>query len=107
MIDLKKHVEKNRNGSILETPEGWVQFWRFEDSIYIDDLEVYEPGKQSVIRMTEKIENLAKEEGRRFLYTNLHPVVPGTDRMRHIVEKYGFKPVYESAVIVILKKEIV
>lgn len=105
-INISKHVKQNRNGDILETPEGWIQYWRLPNGIYIDDLEVYNPGQQSVLRLAGAVEAIAKEEGRKYLYTNLHPSIDGTARMLHIVSKFGFLPTTIDDVIIVLRKDL-
>lgn len=106
MIDIKKHIIKNRNGCVLETPEGWVLYWRFDDSIWIDDLEVYETNNQVALRLASAVERIAREEGRHFMYTNLHPMIKGTDRMEQLIMKFGFELYSESDLINIYIKEL-
>lgn len=104
--NIIEHTRVNRNGDVIETPEGWVQYWRLPDGIYIDDIHVNRTGEKAVIRLAGAVEQIAKEEGRKYLYTNLHPHIPGTDRMLQIVHKYGFKVIGMHDVIIILRKEI-
>lgn len=106
MLNVSEHTRQNRDGDILETPEGWVQYWRLPTAIYIDDICVFQTKQQAVLRLAGAVEQIAKEEGRKYIYTNLHPSIPGTDRMLHIVTKFGYKVICENPVIIVLRKEL-
>lgn len=105
-FNIIEHTRQNRNGDVLETPEGWVQYWRLPEAIYIDDIHVNKTGEKAVVRLASAVEQIAREEGRKYLYTNLHPHIPGTDRMNEIVHKFGFRIIGMHDVIVIYRKEI-
>jgi hypothetical protein len=106
MLSIAQHTKSNRDGDVLETPEGWVQYWRTRDGIYIDDICVYKPGQKAVIRLAGAVEKIAKEEGKKYLYTNLHPQIAGTERMHMIVYKFGFRPIIMHDIINVYRKEI-
>lgn len=105
-MDITKHTKVNRNGDVLNTPEGWVQYWRLPEGIYIDDICVFKTGQKAVIRLAGAVEQIAKEEGRKYLYTNLHPAIPGTERMIEIIHKFGFRPIIMHDIINVYRKEI-
>lgn len=108
-IDLSNHLEENRNGQVIETPIGWVMFWRpDEKSMYIDDISVFPEFRHLgfVVDLASIVEQIAIAEGRNMLYTNIHPTVDGADRMHEIVVRYGFVPYLVSEIINVYRKEL-
>lgn len=109
MFSIERHLAENRNGQLLETPVGWVMFWRPDDkSIYIDDIGVFEQFRHMgfVVDLAGVVEEIARAEGRTTLYTNIHMCVPGASRMHDIVSEFGFDLFLQSEIINVYRKEI-
>lgn len=109
MFSIHKHLAENRNGQLIETPVGWVMFWRPDDkSIYIDDIGVEDEYRHMgfVIDLAGVVENIARAEGRSVIYTNIHMCVPGAERMHEIVTRYGFDLYLPSEIINVYRKYI-
>lgn len=109
MFSIHQHLSENRNGQLLETPVGWVMFWRPNDkSIYIDDIGVYPQYRHMgfVVELANVIENIARAEGRTIMYTNIHMCVPGAEKMHQIVSQYGFDLYLPSEIINVYRKQV-
>jgi len=109
-MDIAKHIAENRDGFTIETPGGWVMAWRpGPDSIYIDDICIYPEFRNSgfVVALATVVEDMARHDGCRYLYTNIHPTVEGADRMEHIVLEFGFEKYLSSEIINVYRKELV
>lgn len=109
MFSIANHLSENRNGQVIETPVGWVMFWRPDSkSLYIDDIAVNKEFRHLgfVVDLANLVENIAIAEERTTLYTNIHMCVEGAQKMHEIVTEYGFELIQPSEIINIYRKTI-
>jgi hypothetical protein len=107
---VSMHIAKSRPAwEIISYPVGYVAISRPDnDSIYIEDIFVNPevPEEQWVPWLLSQVTDIAKLEGKVYLYTDLIPSAPNAVDMDKLMVDYGLRKLWTSPIIDIYRKVI-
>ena len=103
------YIKEREGYETVEDGTFFVTYLELEDALYIRDIYIAPEyrNKMKSIEIGEMTIGLAKEKGLKALIGSVDTTTNGWRRNKEIMEKFGYKEVYQDGNVIYFNKELV